>query len=635
MLYIYLGGGGLSIDIAGNTYLHISLQSMYCHKVSVDRRGLAFEKMESQWADLQGEILENICGHISSEDLLVSRLACKNWAKAGARALRHLRPSDWNLKFASKKYVHTTTLDLGRCSGSSTSSDIQGLACFKHLQSLSMPKWGCAGRKALDDDAMKVLGTLISLTSLDISGSWLECGLASLSRLTALKKLIICGCRWISSESELSVSIPKELCNLTHLDLSSSMLHVSDGDLEVIGTMMKMSTLSLADCQWVLDRGLSMLAGLPDLKVLDLTRTGLTDRGVLSIAQLPNLVWLRLEGTLISDVGTAMLAECISLEKLDLSGCYMVTEEGINKLNGIKRLREIVVQGVSYFSTRGVQQLSSFQNLETVSFDMPQWIADEEVGLLMNSTALKRISINGCKGTCILWMLSHPTLKEVTLTNGRLGVEHLQYLSTLESLDTLKISQCEHLALAAFEKLRCLRNLKNLSLDIAHGTFEKHFIAGSICPLFNLQELSLSCEYILDETVADLWRLPKLSSLFLEDCVYLTDVGFEFLAMIHELQILTLRSPLQSCTNDNLSEHMEVTEKGLFALTALTSLRKFVLIGRHSIGQKSWRVLNSASALREIAIAVPPQQTYTDDVKKSIRAGIRIKFHASCIRVMQ
>lgn len=596
---------------------------------------MAAQEMEDHWAHLQCEILENISGHISSEDQPVCRLACKNWAKAGARAAKHLQPSDWNLQLATKTYVHTTTLDLGRCSGSPTTDDIQGLACFKHLQSLSLPKWGHAGKKALDVGAMKALGTLTSLTGLELSGSWLECGLGSLSTLTALKKLIMSGCRWVSSQNHLSVSIPKELGNLTHLDLSSSLLHVSDGDLEVVGSMIKMTTLSLADCQWVLDRGISMLAGLPDLKELDLTRTGLTDRGVQSIAQLPSLVWLRLEGTLISDVGTAMLAECASIQKLDLSGCYIVTEEGVNKLNGLKNLKEIALEGISYFSTRGIELLSNFQSLETVSFDMPQWIADEEVGLLMNSTALKRISINGCKGTCILWMLSHPTLKEVTLTNGRLGIEHLQYLSTLGGLDTLKISQCEHLALAAFEKLRCLQNLKNLALDIAHGSFEKHFIAGSICPLINLQELSLSCEYILDETVADLWRLPMLSSLFLEDCFYLTDVGLEFLAMIHGLKNLTLRSPSQSCANENLSEHMEVTEKGLVALTALTRLRRFVLNGRHSIGQKCWRVLNSAPALREIAIAVPPQQLYMDDVKKSIRAGIRVKFHACCIGVVE
>ncbi|GMH39810.1 hypothetical protein BSKO_07708 [Bryopsis sp. KO-2023] len=586
------------------------------------------------WSHLPAGVLEDVAKSLSGEDDQSCRLVCKNWASVVTHTMSALQPSEWDLDLLATKFTGTACINLGRCTHMPGPSEIEALSRFSRLKSLTMPKGGLAGNKCLDQASMLAIGTLSNLEKLDLSGSWLECGLDGLSSLGKLEKLVLSGCRWANSEKHGSVSLPETLTNLKHLDLSSSLLQVSDADLQVIGSMKEMTTISLGDCKWVTDGGISILGGLPALANLDLTRTGLTDRGMETIAKLSGLQNLRLEGTLVGDAGAAMLGECQSLEKLDLSGCYMVTEEGINRLHRLQNLHELVLEGISYFSTRGLAQLSRLRALEKVSFDMPQWIADEEVGLLTNSNSLKSIAINGCKGTCLLWMLSHPTLKEISLTNGRLGIDHIQYLSTLGSLDTLKVSKCEHLSLAAFEKLRGLKNLKNLTLDIVHGSFEKHFIAGSICPLVNLRSLSLSCEFVIDETVADLWRLPKLSELFLEDCAYLTDVGLEFLGMIRGLEKLTLKSS-RRFTNGDLPEQMAVTENGLVGLSNLNGLREFTLIGRHAISAQSWGVLNSSPSLRHVVIAVPPIQLYVDEVMKAVHTHIRVKFHATCIGVVE
>lgn len=586
------------------------------------------------WSQLPSGVLEDVTKSLSGEDEQSCRLVCKNWTSVVTPTMRALQPFEWDLELLSSKFTGAARVNLGRCTHMPGPSEIGRLSTFSRLTSLTMPKGGLAGNKCLDQASMLAIGTLSALVELDLSGSWLECGLDGLSSLGKLEKLVLSGCRWANSEKHERVSIPPTLTKLKHLDLSSSLLQVSDGDLQVIGSMKEMTTISLGDCKWVTDRGISVLDGLPALANLDLTRTGLTDRGMETIARLGGLHNLRLEGTLIGDAGAAMLGECHSLEKLDLSGCYMVTEEGINRLHRLRNLRELVLEGISYFSTRGLAQLSRLQGLEKVSFDMPQWIADEEVGLLTNSNSLRSIAINGCKGTCLLWVLSHPTLREISLTNGRLGIDHMQYLSTLGSLDTLTVSKCEHRSLAAFEKLRGLKNLQNLTLDIVHGSFEKHFIAASICPLVNLRSLSLSCEYVIDETVADLWRLPKLSELFLEDCAYLTDLGLEFLAMIRGLEKLTLQSSRRSAGGE-MPEQMAVTEKGLVGLSHLSGLREFTLIGRHAISSQSWGVLNSSPSLRHVVIAVPPIQLYVDEVMKAVHTHIRVKFHATCIGVVE
>ena len=93
----------------------------------------------------------------------------------------------------------------------------------------------------------------------------------------------------------------------------------------------------------VSDDGLSHLAGLKKLQRLNLHETIFGDPGMDHLAQLTNLESLHIGAVReITDVGLVKLSNLKKLKELNLIECFLITDEGIDKLR--KTLPELRIK---------------------------------------------------------------------------------------------------------------------------------------------------------------------------------------------------------------------------------------------------------------------------------------------------
>jgi hypothetical protein len=108
--------------------------------------------------------------------------------------------------------------------------------------------------------------------------------------------------------------------------------------MDVIGALNNLEILRLHSCRFVTDDGLSKLAGLTNLKELDLTQWSITDRGLNSLSAMAKLEVLNLTSTAITDAGIDILISILpgmtSCKKIILTGSQ-VTGKAKQRLGAI------------------------------------------------------------------------------------------------------------------------------------------------------------------------------------------------------------------------------------------------------------------------------------------------------------
>ena len=119
--------------------------------------------------------------------------------------------------------------------------------------------------------------------------------------------------------------------------------------------------VDLNDTQ-VTDAELVHLAGLADLKSLNLSRTAVTDEGLREIANLRRLKFLYLYGAEVTDEGVKHLAELGRLEVLCLDDTR-ITDKSLKLLGEMKRLEKLHVQTRATMSDEGLGHLVELRRL--------------------------------------------------------------------------------------------------------------------------------------------------------------------------------------------------------------------------------------------------------------------------------
>ena len=122
------------------------------------------------------------------------------------------------------------------------------------------------------------------------------------------------------------------------LDLTGG--DISDEDLAQLNKWPETRILLLAYCRRIGDAGLAHLEQLPELEVLDLSRTRVTDAGLEQLEGLPKLKALLLAETRLSDAGLVHLTRLPGLEHLNLRATN-VTDEGIAQLDELRTLKTL------------------------------------------------------------------------------------------------------------------------------------------------------------------------------------------------------------------------------------------------------------------------------------------------------
>lgn len=287
---------------------------------------LKFESPRSL-SDAQMEFLARTCPRIQKLDL--SR---KETFQTSASA-RHSEFGHVGLCSLAKGCCNLRSVVLRRRRGVSNAGVHSVVKFSRNLVNLDVG-W-CKG---ISDEALEAIGTMSALTSLNLQGCCLisDEGLASLAKGSLCKSLVY---------------------------------------------------LNLAECDRISDDGVMKLVGMKSLEVLNLAECGpkVTDVGGRAVAAIESLKRLDLSWLInVSDATLFALAQnSENLATLHLTGCELVTGNGIRAFVSHKSLHELELDGVYKFNSNDLEELVlGCQSLEFVRVDqrLRSWIPVTEQG---------------------------------------------------------------------------------------------------------------------------------------------------------------------------------------------------------------------------------------------------------------
>lgn len=214
------------------------------------------------------------------------------------------------------------------------------LAAFTNLRSLDLVY--CP----VDDKGMLQLQGLTSLEELLLRDALIsDSGLASIASLENLKALDLSGTalpllKLLPKLRELSVG------GQQRTDSGLWSVNVSDFNLGNIADLSELKVLDLSGTG-ISDRGVAQLAQLKKLESLDLSRTKTTSKGVAALAGILSLRYLKLgQSTNIDDSVFIACQKLKNLEVLELQETK-ITFEGLKKFSSKSRLKKLYIGGVA------------------------------------------------------------------------------------------------------------------------------------------------------------------------------------------------------------------------------------------------------------------------------------------------
>lgn len=231
------------------------------------------------------------------------------------------------------KCLQLTNLDLRGCAvGNAGIAHLGGLSKLKGLRLNDSD-----GKTTVDDDALETIAKLKSLKALPLDGLWVYTdGLAKLAVLPNLEELYLSKCPIGDDTLEVLATFPK----LKKLRLSQTV--ISGEGLAHLAKLKTLEDLDISEVGQLNDDAMQHLAGMTQLKKLNLWRIQISDAGVSHLAGLTKLEWLNLDNTLLSNDGLVHLKDMQALDFLHL-GSTLITDEGLQKLEGLKALTKLIV----------------------------------------------------------------------------------------------------------------------------------------------------------------------------------------------------------------------------------------------------------------------------------------------------
>jgi hypothetical protein len=358
----------------------------------------------------------------------------------------------------------------------------------------------------------------------------------------------------------------KPLSRFTGLKmLRLSRTGVTDKGMEYLRSLRSLRSLQLMEPR-VGDAGLAVLRYLPALEYVDLyTATG--DAGLKYLGQLPNLRWLRIRMGHIGGPGLAELANLPRLERLSLWGDgWGLTDQHIKYLESLTRLKSLTLWGTDEppLTDASLASISTLAGLEELYF--------VRIATRFTSAGVARLK-------------SLKNLKKVDFSQVRLDEASMRHLAAMPSLTT--INGALPLTAATTKTLTSFRNLKSLDIGLEDRTAPG--AAPSLFALTSLEELRFTGSAVgvrlSDDSLVGLESLGHLKRLHIgSDEV--TDRSIPAISKLKELESLGLRA--------NVSKH------GLNQLSSLTHLRTLDVLPRPDWHGETDEVPLKVSGLTEL-----------------------------------
>jgi prepilin-type processing-associated H-X9-DG protein len=215
-------------------------------------------------------------------------------------------------------------------------------AGMDHVAKLTNLKWlhlfGC---EQVTDRGLAKLAALKSLENLDVSESQLTVGgLAALNSLPNLKRL------WVHDLGRAGVLNLSGLTRLETLGLffpPRTPNTFGDADLAGLAGLKNLRDLQIGPREFT-DQGLAQLAGLTNMERILVSGSGLTDEGLKHLANMKKLYSLSIEGIWSENTG-------------DWTAGGQITDEGLRHLEGLKRLIILEIRTGKMIAPAAIQRL--------------------------------------------------------------------------------------------------------------------------------------------------------------------------------------------------------------------------------------------------------------------------------------
>jgi Leucine-rich repeat (LRR) protein len=308
----------------------------------------------------------------------------------------------------------------------------------------------------------------------------------------------------------------------------------ANDDLQLLRGLPDLETLEIGDKRQVTDDGLVHLAGLKNLRVLYLYRTGVkgeglkhlrglkrlesisldgtpaTDDAAEQVAQLPRLRWLALHNTRITDEALAHLAKTLSLEELRLSDTD-ITDEGLLHLHNLKSLKELSLHHTNVTSA-GISKLEqalpdcsispASADLQRQGVDLPPPTKGDPSSIDAFIEQLKQL------GGSVEY---NATAQELMVFDNSISGRSLAML--VRELPNLKMLNLRNLVVGddLFEHMPVLNQATYVSLQNCRLT-DASLAQMSKFP--NVRELNLRANRIIDEGLKGLHGLKSLERVY-------------------------------------------------------------------------------------------------------------------------
>jgi hypothetical protein len=143
--------------------------------------------------------------------------------------------------------------------------------------------------------------------------------------------------------------------------------------LAELATLPGLANLTLAGESGLSAVGLALVAGLPDLRTLELLQSSVQHDGLAALSPSPSIETLVLGGGGgATDAGLAAVARMPALRALTLEGFGQVTDAGLESLSAPGRLEGLILSELPRVTDAGLLHLPALGRLETLSlYDLP------------------------------------------------------------------------------------------------------------------------------------------------------------------------------------------------------------------------------------------------------------------------
>ncbi|RMX66137.1 hypothetical protein DD238_003422 [Peronospora effusa] len=503
--------------------------------------------------------------------------------------------------------------------------DILEKAHFHALVPFLLLEWNLANQQEVEDawfDNVPVT-TLEKVKSIDVSGCIHLQHLGSERSLVfKLPELMVAKFKGCSGLLRESIEMLQFSTKLTRLDLSGCN-NVDDKTLKTISTLEYVKSLELIGCYKLSDVGIKYLLKMTKLEKLRLGRCrkltdDVFDGFASSLVELRELdvANCRLRWVLFSfdfdmkvktheyvimssDKTMQHLGRIKSLELLVIRGCQEISNESMESLRGLTRLK--------YFDARHCNKVHSIP-IEWTQLQV----------LLLGYTAFTE------SDAAVLQYLTG--LQELELRTCRIMKRGFQLISRLKHLERLDVGETSLTDNELLEICNGNRNLKALNISDTevsdYGTF-------GLAKLKELRILRLDTKLVTSRALANVSFLSRLEKLDLFGA-NITDNGLLHLVRLHKLQELSICggnisdrgvgiiSKLTSLTSLNLSQNRNIRTKSMFYLRSLTGLRCLNL-SNTGISALSLRHLSPLKELQFLSVYGCPLSQGHIDILRGMR----------------